>query len=271
MNDRANGEPTLINGSSKVFDFEKRPSDSPFVDLIWRTRAECAGSFISVAASHWEMVVTKYGGRTTLTVRGPETTATPTDCQWTGAEFFGIIFKLGAFMPHLPPGSVMDLRDANLPEATSQSFWLHGSAWQYPDYENADTFVDRLVRGSLLARAPIVEAALQGHLKDMTSRTAQRHFLHATGLTHTTIRQIERARHATILLQEGASILDTVFEAGYFDQPHLTRSLKHLVGQTPSQIMDKSRSEQMSFLYKTLSPLPCYDTPVDDRLEKELV
>jgi len=42
-----------------------------------------------------------------------------------------------------------------------------------------------------------------------------------------------------------------VYEAGYFDQPHLTRALKHFIGLTPAQIMDRSRSQQLSFLYKT--------------------
>ena len=71
-------------------------------------------------------------------------------------------------------------------------------------------------------------------------------------LTQATARQIERARYATLLLQHGSSILDTTYEAGYFDQPHLTRSLKHFIGQTPAQIQEKSRSlPQMPFLYKT--------------------
>ena len=101
------------------------------------------------------------------------------------------------------------------------------------------------------AMEPVVQAALQGQLKDLSLRTAQRHFLRTTGLTHSAVRQIERARYATTLLQQGVSILDVVYEAGYFDQPHLTRSLKYYIGQTPAQITDRSRSEQLSFLYKT--------------------
>jgi methylphosphotriester-DNA--protein-cysteine methyltransferase len=81
--------------------------------------------------------------------------------------------------------------------------------------------------------------------------TIQRRFLRATGVTQATVRQIERARYATLLLQQGTSILDATYEAGYFDQPHLTRSLKHFIGQTPAQIQEKSRPEQMPFLYKT--------------------
>ena len=101
-----------------TFILEERPSDSSLVETIWRAQSERAGSFISVAASHWEMVVTKYRGKTTFTVRGPETKATPLQYQWTDAEWLGIRFKPGAFMPHLPPGDLRDRRDVNLPEAT---------------------------------------------------------------------------------------------------------------------------------------------------------
>jgi methylphosphotriester-DNA--protein-cysteine methyltransferase len=139
----------------------------------------------------------------------------------------------------------------DLPEAAGQSFWLHGAAWQFPDYENADTFVDRLVREGLLVREPVVEAALQGQYREFSVRTIQRRFLRTTGLTHTAIYQIERARYATTLLQQGVSILDSVEEAGYFDQSHLTRALKRLIGQTPAQLVGKKGSEQLSFLYKT--------------------
>jgi len=200
--------------------------------------------------SHWEMVVTRYNGNTILTVRGPESKATPLHVSLVGAEFFGIRFKLGTLMPHLPASGLVD-GDVNLPDASSKSFWLNGSAWQFPDYNNADTFIDRLVREGLLVRDLVVETALQGQLKDRSIRTARRHFLRTTGLTQSTILQIERARYATVLLQQGVSILDAVYEAGYFDQPHLTRSLKYFIGQTPTQIMEKSGPEQLSFLYKT--------------------
>jgi methylphosphotriester-DNA--protein-cysteine methyltransferase len=56
-------------------------------------------------------------------------------------------------------------------------------------------------------------------------------------MTQSHIRQIDRARRAETLLQQGMSILDTVYEAGYFDQPHLTRALKQWIGHTPTQII----------------------------------
>src|SRR5262249_31649001 len=120
--------------------FEDRPSDSPFVERVWRSHSERAGTFHSVAACHWEMVVTRYQGKTCLTVRGPETKATTVDCPAEG-DWVGIRFKLGTFMPLLPARDLSDRRDVTLPEVTSRSFWLNGSAWEYPDFENAETFV----------------------------------------------------------------------------------------------------------------------------------
>ena len=221
-----------------TFLFEDRPSDSAFVETIWRAQSERAGSFISIAATHWEMVVTRYRGKTSFTVRGPETKATPLPYQWIGAEWLGIRFKLGTFLPHLPPGRLLDRSDVNLPEATSQSFWLQGSAWEFPTFENADTFVERLVREGLLVRDPVVEAVLRGHPQALSPRSVQYRFVQSTGLTQRTIRQIERARHAAARLKQGVSILDIVHEAGYSDQPHLTRALKRFIGHTPAQITD---------------------------------
>jgi Helix-turn-helix domain len=226
-----------------TFIFEDRASDSSFVQTIWRAQSERAGSFISLAASHWEMVVTRYQGKATFTVRGPETKASPLPYQQRGVEWLGIRFKVGAFLPYLPPGKLLDRRDANLPQASRTSFWFQGSAWEFPTFENADTFVEGLAREGLLVRDPVVEAVLRGHPQALSPRSIQYRFVQATGLTYKTIKQIERARQAKALLEQGISIPDTVYEVGYFDQSHLTNSLKRFLGQTPAQIARAGRPE----------------------------
>lgn len=223
------------------FVFDERDSDSPLVDTVWRTQSEWDGSFISTAVNRWEMVVTTYNGHVTVTMRGPETKATHVDYP-AEAEFFGIQFKPGAFMPHLPTMKLTN-DGVNLPEATNNAFWLHGAAWPLPDFDNADTFVARLIHDGLLVHDPVVDAALQNQPLDMSLRSVQRRFLRATGLTRGTFEQIERTRHAVALLEQGISIADAVYHAGYTDQPHLTRSLKRFMGQTPGQILRISHSE----------------------------
>jgi len=197
--------------------------------------------------------VTKHAGRTTLTIRGPETRATPAYCP-ADSDFVGIQFRAGTLMPHLPAKMLMDRHDLTLPEAAGQCFWLYGAVWQIPSFENADTFVDWLARDGLVVYDPVVSSALQAQpVRDLSLRSVQRRFLQATGLTHGTVYQINRARFAATLLKQGVTILDVVEQAGYFDQPHLTRSLKRWNGLTPAQITSESRSENLSFLYKTVT------------------
>lgn len=241
---------------------DERLSDSPYVQTVWRSYAEEGGPFISMANPTCSIVVTKMKGQTFVTVRGPETSATPAYCP-SDAEFWGIYFKPGTLMPHFPARTMMDRCDVNLPQAGTKSFWLNGSAWPLFDFDNADTFVNRLVRDGLLIYDPVVDAALQGQPVRTSLRTMQRRFLQATGITHGTLSQIKRARYATTLLKQGVSILDTVDLAGYADQPHLTRSLKHLVGQTPAQIADQGRLERLSLLFKTEPLSLSYDRGVE--------
>jgi hypothetical protein len=234
-----------------IFD-EDRASESPFVERVWRCHSEGAAPFLSIAASRCELVVGNFEGKITMTVRGPETWATAQgDCPGEG-EWVGILLKMGTFLPQIPTGTLLNT-GVDLPTVSKHAFSLAGSVWQFPDYDNADTFVARLVRQGLLAREPLVDTVLQGdnNPKGRSLSTIQRRFLRATGLTQSAVRQIERARYALQLLQQGVSILDTVEQAGYYDQPHLTRSLKHFIGQTPVQIREQSRPEQLPFLYKT--------------------
>jgi AraC-like DNA-binding protein len=244
--------------------FEDRPADSLLVECIWTSRSERAGEFLSVVASHWEMVVTRLHGEALLTVRGPETRATPVDCPADG-DWVGFRFKLGTFWPAFLPGSLRDRRDVTLPGASARSFWLNGSAWEYPTYENADTFVARLVRKGIIARDPIVEAVTDRGRHGFSVRSAQRRFARATGITHAAYRTIERARYATNLLREGVPIIEVVHRAGYFDQPHLTRSFKYLIGQTPSEVARATR--QLSFLYKTSHAREFYPESEGGRLD----
>ena len=241
---------TTTQGKSEFIYFEDRPSDHPFVEKVWRCRSERADRFLSVAANNFEMALTRLGGKIFLTLRGPETAATALDCPAEG-EWIAIRFKVGTFMPRFLPGGLRDHKDVTLPPATGHSFWLNGSALKYPEFDNAETFVEKLAKSGILSRDPIVDDTLLRRPHKLSLRSAQRHFLRSTGVTYTTFRQIERARYATNLLREGVSTLDVVSNLGYFDQAHLTRSLRRFIGQTPTQITQGLK--QLSFLYKTNS------------------
>ena len=240
-----------MRGKRELFHLEDRASDHPFVEKVWRCNTDHSDAFFSVAASRCEMVVTRLQGKSFLTLRGPETAATLIDCPAEG-KWIGIRFKPGIFMPRFLPENLRDHNDVTLAPATNQSFWLDGSALEYPSFDHAESLVKRLAKSRILSRDPIVEDTLLRRPRELCLRSAQRHFLRSTGVTYTTFRQIERARYATILLRSGIPILNVVSSLGYFDQAHLTRSLKRFIGETPSKIIQ--RQKQLSYLYKTEFP-----------------
>jgi hypothetical protein len=232
--DVAEADTVELKRATQVFRFDEARLDSAICGRIWRSQSEPVESFTSVAAAHWEMAVIRQYGRTSVFVRGPETRASlaavPPD-----AEFFGIEFKLGTCMPDFPVAPLVD-GALLVPNAGSRTFWINGSAWEIPTFDNADVFLRRLAQKHLVVCDPIVEAALGANPPDLSERSLRRRIRRTTGLTRSAIRQITRAEEAVALLESGAAILDVVARAGYADQAHLTRSLRRFVGQTPAQI-----------------------------------
>lgn len=225
-----------------------RPSDSPFIERVWSCHSERAGPFLSVASSHWEMVITSLQGQSIVTLRGPETKPTEVPCPANG-EWLAIRFKLGTFMPRMPVHRLIDTLGVNLPSLSKRTFLLDGRKWELPSFENAETFVRRLVNKGIVSHDPEVTAVLNDEPATLSTRSAQRRFLQVVGMTQTSLRQIERARFAVNLLREGVSIADVVWRCGFSDHAHLTHSLQRWIGIPPSSVC--SADLQLSFLYKT--------------------
>ena len=186
-----------------------------------------------------ELVITRQSGSTSVVLRGPETRASIAHAP-ENAEFFGITFQLGVFVPALSPTHLVD-RHANL-RVTGNSFWLHDLTIPIPKFEDTDLFIERLIRLGLLRSEPTVKPLLNNEILETasTTRTLQRRFLQATGLSHRAVTSIERARQAVALLQAGLEIPDVVHSLGFTDQPHLTKTLARLVGRTPARIIHES-------------------------------
>jgi AraC-like DNA-binding protein len=225
-----------------------RPSDSPFIERVWSCHSDSAGTFLSVSACNLEIVVSRVEGQAMLTIRGPETRPSELACPADG-EWFAIRFKTGTFMPQFPTSRLLNNVGVTLPQPSRRQFILDGRKWEMPTFENAEEFVKRLVSKDLLKRDAEIAAALQDEPRAFSTRTAQRRFLRVVGMPFNVMRQIERARFAVNLLREGVSIADAVWQCGYYDHAHLTRSLQRWIGIPPSKVTDSNI--QLSFLYKT--------------------
>ncbi|MFE1273230.1 helix-turn-helix domain-containing protein [Streptomyces sp. NPDC058758] len=227
---------------------ESRDSELPFVERVWRSRSDDVGRMMSVATPHWELVFWEHRGEVRAAVLGPEAKASVAPVP-EDAEFFGISFALGTSMPHIPVSGLVG-SNAPIPDVTRRSVWLKGSAWHVPDYDNAEAFVRRMVREGIVDADPMVPAVLDGTAPDVSERTVQRRFVAATGLTRGAVRQIDRARRAAVMIQEGTAAQEVVHLLGYFDQPHLARSLKRYVGRTATRLAAPDPEEPLSLLYK---------------------
>jgi AraC-like DNA-binding protein len=225
-----------MDWATAIFPIENRVEPSDFVERIWRTEGVPDKAMISVALPHWQIVVVKSSrGPTSVIARGPETKASIVEIP-QDAEFIGIEFKLGTFIPALAVETLVDVgRELDAVSRTKVN--LAGSNWEIPSFENATDFVARLARDGALVRDTLVEQTLLRKPVAITERSVQRRFLRATGLTYGTVRQIERAERTVALLTAGTSILDAVEIAGYSDQAHMTRSLQRFFRKTPGKLV----------------------------------
>src|ERR1700738_543962 len=151
------------------FLFEARASDSPYIEAVWRGQAGRDYAPICPASNRWHLLFLKQNGKVKVSVEGPLTKATPVT-QDEGTEWLGVTFQPGTFLPSMSIRNLLDER-AILPLAAKTSFELAGSRWQFPDYENVETFVKRLVREDLLVSDPVVKAVLAGQQPEMSLRT----------------------------------------------------------------------------------------------------
>jgi AraC-like DNA-binding protein len=71
---------------------------------------------------------------------------------------------------------------------------------------------------------------------------------------------MRRVEAALTMLTRGTSAAEVAHRVGYADQPHLVRSLKRLVGQTPTQIAASAADAPLSLRFKTVSVAHDYNS-----------
>ena len=177
------------------------------------------------------------GGSTAVHLRGPATKASTLSCP-PDTEYFGVDFRIGAYPPGFLPARLANLQDAVLPILPNGRVLLDGMAWEMPTPQNVHVFADRLRRAGLLIFDPLVEDLRHdGAIGTVPARMAQSRFLRAVGMSRRKAAVIERTRHAARLLRAGSGIADVLFETGFYDQSHLTRAVRQLIGHTPAELV----------------------------------
>lgn len=190
----------------------------------------------SVASETWGLVFWRQGAAAFAAATGPETRAGSAPVP-DEADFVGIQFAVGTSLRIAPASSLVD-SGIELPVASRSRFWLGADRWAMPAADEAEQFVARLVAVGALVRDSLVQEVLDGRPFHGTRRTLERRFRAATGLTRGAIGQIERARAATDLLGAGCATIEVVERLGFYDEPHLARSLRRYVGRTATQLRE---------------------------------
>ncbi|WP_433158289.1 helix-turn-helix domain-containing protein [Kribbella sp. CA-247076] len=229
-------------------EFDERDSGSAYVERVWRGRSDGVDRMTSIATAHWTLVAWREGRAWRVAVQGPETAATTAPVP-TETEFVGIRLTLGTTLAALPIGRLVD-DGAEFADVSRRSVRILGHTLPLPEYDDAEDLVRRLVRAGVVVRDPLVADVLRGWQPDVTARTVRRHFAQVIGMTPGTVRQIERARAAAALIRAGSPIADVGHDLGYYDQPHLARSLERFIGHTATALRTGTAG-QLSLLYKT--------------------
>lgn len=227
-----------VRGIQQHLHYEERPSDLSVVERVWHTRSDADDECIAIADGRWDMMFLSSGGETRVFITGAQTTSIVIPHP-AGSEWLGIRFRVGVIIPEIPPRTLVN-EGVELPPSRKHSFWLKGASWQQPTFENADTFISRLMREQTFTLEASIMAIMRGEQPHWSTRTMQERFRQTTGLPLKTIEQIERAQTALLLIEQGISIADTVFQLGYYDHAHLTNSLQRFTGITPSKILRPS-------------------------------
>jgi hypothetical protein len=213
---------------------QTRPVESPLVESISSVRFSGSGEVPMRPDGCWDIAIINRGGQRTVLRTGLTTRTVSLDYA-DGDELLVISFKPHSFMP-LMPGEVMRDEGVMLEGFGPGGFWIGTDVREIPTFENADVFVEHLVRDGIVGSNELVASVVEGHPMAATERTLQRHFLKTTGLTYKHFTLVQRAQKAVALLQMGRPAVDVALALGFSDQAHMINSLKAIMGQTPREI-----------------------------------
>jgi AraC-like DNA-binding protein len=217
----------------------QRQADCPFVREICQVAYNGEARDISTPDGGWDLVFMRRSGVVQVLQTGIITK--PVDLGYApGDEYLAITFRPGVFMPRVSAESMVD-RGVLHGNPSAGRFRLAAENLEIPSFENAEGLVTRLISRGILALDEVVDDVVQGRAKAMTPRTVQRHFERALGVTAKHLSLIFRAQDAARMLAQGVPPAQVAAHLGYFDQSHMTRSLKRVLGRTPAQIAREKR------------------------------
>lgn len=210
-------------------------SPLPFINCIWHAVVERDGAYTDPANEYWCLGFIRHGdGSLSVELYGPSLYPRVLEGH-AGEEYWGIEFKVYTTLSAISKGEILNAHVSL--RIAGNSFLIGDQSYPIPAYSELEKFAQQLYEDGIIIADRHIDLALQGNSAGFSERSRQRRFKNVTGLTKKQIEQLQRARHAFYLLQAGSDLSQAAVAAGYADQPHMTRSLKLLRGETPAQII----------------------------------
>ena len=215
--------------------WEQRGSVSPEIRTVWRAFADEAADYTDEASEHWGLSFIRRTDRSCAAeLAGPRIESLPIGSR-VAESYWGVELAAHVVIPGVDK-ALLRGAIAELPIADGQ-VTIGGRTCAIPRWEDLETFVARLLADGVLVADADIRRALGGDDLGLSRRSWQRRFPSVTGLRRKEIERLDRSRRAYRLLSEGVPPAEVAVAVGYSDQPHLTRELRRIRGETPARIL----------------------------------
>lgn len=222
--------------------WEERAGRSPRVRTVWRATVESPERYSVIGSEYWGLsFIRRRDGELAAELDGPSLRNRVVDGH-LGERYWGVELAAYAAIPGVPKQAILG-ETVTLPVSGGHVL-LGDHRWPMPAWPDLEDWVDHLAENGGLLVDEEVRKALNGDRIGASERTWQRRYRRTVGLTAQQIDQLHRAQHGYFLLQTGHSPAEAAAGAGFADQPHLTRSLRLIRGQTPAAIIAAQRRRQ---------------------------
>lgn len=213
--------------------WRERQSDSDFVASVWTCIAREATTRTVLADPSISLSLVKEAGKTIVILAGPETRPRSKSL----AEDYAcmtIRLKPGVLLKGFPVQEFVN-KSLTLSVDAGSRFWFDGTPLQFPEFDDAELFINQLQKQGYLSREITKSRNMQA--ANLSSRTYARLIKHTTGLSPYQLHQLQRLQRAFKLLKQGVSATVVAGELNFVDQSHLTRVSKQFFGHTPKQLL----------------------------------
>lgn len=215
--------------------WEERAGRSPLLRTVWRAAVETPGSYSVTGSEYWGLsFIRRQDGELAAELDGPSLRNRIVDGH-LGERYWGVELAAYVALPGVPKSAV--LGGTVTLQVADGRVTLGDRHWPVPDWSDLEDWVDHLAEHCGLLVDEEIRKALDGDRSGASERTWQRRYRRTVGLTAQQIDQLHRAQHGYFLLQTGHSPAEAAAGAGFADQPHLTRALRLIRGQTPAAII----------------------------------